>query len=66
MVSLFLSNLWTGKRTKLKPRQNYHLSGLDRYRIIIDLDNQDEDIGLWVNDQKVLLPKDKQLPFFRL
>ena len=64
MVSLFLSNLWTGKRTKLKPRQNYHLSGLDRYRIIIDLDNQDEDIGLWVNDQKVLLPKDKQLPIY--
>jgi hypothetical protein len=64
VANLFLFNLWTGEKTKLEPKQNYHLSSLDRYRISIELDNQDEAVELWINDQKIPLPESYQLPIY--
>jgi hypothetical protein len=63
MANLFLSNLWTGEKEKLEPKRSYHLSSLDRYRIMIELDDQDEVVELWVNDQKILLPEN-YLPIY--
>lgn len=64
VANLFLSNLWTGEHEKLEPKQSYHLSSLDRYRIVIELDDQDEVIELWVNDQKVSFSENYQLPIY--